>query len=255
MYPRTVMVGAASYDPAASALFARMSPAPSYTRKLQMNRLIRDLKRYGIWTKLDILYVFAQSGAANSLLNWKSSSYNGANNAATFTTDRGYTGDGSTAYIQASTYAAGTGQYAQNDHHMGAWMRSAGASGKGIMGGGEVVGYSNTITHGGSSLIFCDAQTIAPDTFTATNTGHIVQSRTASGTFDAYRAGTLLGAPSRSVTNPTSSFLILAINLDAAAANFSAGEVSAAHFGAGLTATQVANFGTALQTYMTAVGA
>lgn len=253
-FPYALPLGVAAFDPATSALIARMSPSPSYARKVLINQTITALKRYGIWSKLDVLHVYAAHSQNPALLNWISTSYTATNNSATFTTDRGFTGDAATAYISMS-YAAGTGQFAQNDHCFGAWARTAGGSNTSIMGAGNVLGNSMDIKFGGAQLMFRDATFANTNSFTATNTGHIAQSRTASGTFDTYRAGSLLGSPSRSVTNPTGNFTVLAMNLDSSPAAFTGGQIGAAHLGKGLTATEIANLATILQTYMTGVGA
>lgn len=66
---------------------------PSDAQKVKQNTLIADLKTAGIWTLLDVLYVFATDGSNDfALINWKEpSSYLGARvSTPTFTSNQGY---------------------------------------------------------------------------------------------------------------------------------------------------------------------
>jgi hypothetical protein len=252
-FPFPLPMGVAAYDPASTALFARMSPSPSYARKRVIDKLVKDLKRYGIWSKLDILYVFAAHSQNPGLLNWISTSYTSGNNGATFTTDRGFTGDAATAYLSTS-YSAGTGQFARNDHCFGVWSRTSGGASMG--GVANATGTAVDMSYDGSGVQFRDAAFAQPDSFACTRTGHIAQSRTGSGAFTAYQGGSSLGSPARSLSaNPTGNFTLLALNLDSTPASFTGGQLGAAHFGKGLTGTEIANLSASLQSYMTAVGA
>src|SRR4051812_41014056 len=78
--------------PTASAFLARTS-ALDATHTAAYSALICGLVSDGIWTKFDVLHIYATQDDTTALLNLVSTSYTGtANGGITFTTDRGYTG-------------------------------------------------------------------------------------------------------------------------------------------------------------------
>jgi hypothetical protein len=78
---------------------------PSTAQKVKGNSLIRDLKEAGIWSLLDVFYVFATDGDSDfATLNWKSpSSFQCTKvNSPTFTTNVGFNGNGTTSYLNTN---------------------------------------------------------------------------------------------------------------------------------------------------------
>lgn len=72
--------------------------APSTAQKTKQNTLVAALKSAGIWTSLDVFYVFATDGDRNfAKINWKSPSafLCTESNTPTFTTNVGFTGNAS----------------------------------------------------------------------------------------------------------------------------------------------------------------
>lgn len=87
-------------DPATVALIARMSVQPDAARTTLINNLIVGLKADSLWSKLRVFNVMAAHDAQAGRLNWVSSSYDVTPiNSPTFTTDRGYTCDGASSYL------------------------------------------------------------------------------------------------------------------------------------------------------------
>lgn len=93
---------------------------PSQRVQILQNDLIDRLVKYGIWDKLDILYVFAQDGGEDfATINWINPS--GANsatlvNSPTFTSNQGFTGNLTSNWIDTNFNPATQGvQYKQND--------------------------------------------------------------------------------------------------------------------------------------------
>lgn len=114
-----------SYGAEATALFARMSVQPSSSRKALINTLIENLKTAGIWSKLDILTIFAAHSEADGLINWVNSSFPWvAVSSPVFTTDRGFKGDGVAAYM-TNVYNLSTSavNYSQNDASVFLYIR------------------------------------------------------------------------------------------------------------------------------------
>lgn len=75
---------------------------PSEPQQALQEQFIKELKEAGIWSLLDILYVFATDGDDDfACINWKSPGNFSCiqNGGPTFTTDEGFTGDGDDAYL------------------------------------------------------------------------------------------------------------------------------------------------------------
>ena len=78
---------------------------PSASQQIIQNNLVLSLKAGGIWTKLDVLYIFANNGGSNfATLNWKAPTLNQATliNAPTFTANEGFMGNGTSSYIDTN---------------------------------------------------------------------------------------------------------------------------------------------------------
>jgi hypothetical protein len=76
---------------------------PSASQQLLQNQLVVDLKDGGIWSKLDTFGVFATDGDSDfALIDWIRLSDYTAVNSPTFTTDEGFTGNGTSAYIDTN---------------------------------------------------------------------------------------------------------------------------------------------------------
>lgn len=92
---------------------------PSDAVKLKQNTLLTSLKSTGVWAKLDVFYVFAQDGgSAFGTLNWKNPNANQSTlvNAPTFVSNGGFTGNGTSSYIDTNFNPATQGvQYTQNN--------------------------------------------------------------------------------------------------------------------------------------------
>jgi hypothetical protein len=78
---------------------------PSASQQLLQEQLVIDLKDAGIWSKLDIFYVFATDGDSDfASINWKDPSNFEITevNSPTFTTNVGFEGDGTSAYLDTN---------------------------------------------------------------------------------------------------------------------------------------------------------
>ena len=76
---------------------------PSVGQRIKQNQLVVDLKLAGVWSKLDTFAVFATDGNSNfALIDWKRLSQYTAVNSPTFTTDEGFTGNGTSSYINTN---------------------------------------------------------------------------------------------------------------------------------------------------------
>lgn len=93
---------------------------PSLRVQILQNDFIDRLVKYDIWDKLDVLYVFAQDGDEEfGVINWKNpSGVISATlvNAPTFVINGGFTGNGTSSYIDTNFNPFTQGvQYTQNN--------------------------------------------------------------------------------------------------------------------------------------------
>jgi hypothetical protein len=76
---------------------------PSESQQLLQNQLVVDLKDGGIWSKLDTFAVFATDGDSDfALIDWIRLTDYTAVNSPTFTTDEGFTGNGTSSYVDTN---------------------------------------------------------------------------------------------------------------------------------------------------------
>jgi len=122
--------GTASLDPAAIALFARMTSQPTPTRMALINTMIVSLKGAGLWSTSDAIWVMAAADSQAMTLNWVQNLYNLTPvNSPTFVVDRGVSGDGSTSYLNTGlSPGAGGLQYSTNSCHMSCYVRTSRAA-------------------------------------------------------------------------------------------------------------------------------
>ena len=85
---------------------------PTASQRIKQNNLLLALKAGSIWTKLDVLYIFANDGGSDfGTLNWKAPTLNQATliNSPTFTSNQGFTGNGTSSYINTNFNPATSG--------------------------------------------------------------------------------------------------------------------------------------------------
>lgn len=248
------------YSSEASALFARITADPGTTRKNLINNLIVSLKTAGVWTKLDVLYLFAAADSQSALLNWVSSSYNcTATNSPTFTANQGYTGNGTNAYLATGfnpSSAAGR-VFAQDSSHLGVYTLSTGTGVLNVLEAGSTTLSANWGINsfrsdlGNVIRAELSGTAFSNSTAVASPKGHSAIARSSSSQVRIYRDGALLATNSDTSATPTNTNLAwLRYNT-----TYSARQIAAGHMGGSLNDTEMAAMNTALSTYLTAIGA
>lgn len=238
----------------ATALVARFSTPPTTQRKGQINALIAALKQSGVWSKLEVFYVLAAADSQAALLNWKANASNlTATSSPTFAADRGYTGNGTSSYLSISggwTPSLMT----QNDAHVSVYTRTA-ASYDGVTNridvyaGATRLGRRVSTDTTGYSWRLNDATGI--NTSVAAQTGLFTAARIAAATKRLYRNdGLVASSSSTSTANATVFELLRGVTTI-----FSDAQISAASAGTNLTDDNVRDYHTALNAYLSAVGA
>lgn len=240
------------------AYFAAMSSAPDATRKTALNTLIAALKTAGVWAKLDALYIMAAHDAQAARVNaLDPASVATVNGTLTFTTDRGYAGNGSTGYLNTgwNPTTASSPKYTQNSAHMGVWNRT-------VSGNGTDVGITNYAlirsNYFGTARTYTNQNGVID--IPAGGVGHFLWTRRTSTSVEGYKnatSGVTSGFGSSAIINAP--FLIAAANSHTTggvtAADFSGNQLPFVHWGAQLSAGEITALYNALDTYKTAVGA
>jgi hypothetical protein len=237
-----------------------MNVQPSGARAAVIDAAIVSLKNAGVWTKLDVLWLLAAHDSQAGLLNWVSPSTLAltAQNAPTFATDKGYTGDGISSYLSSGfTPGFNSAQAIQDDNHLGIWvLTSVGATTQTDIGNDKysIVPRTSTAT----VINVRDSSTTAnSNTVPSGNSiGHTLANRTGGAGYDVYKnASNLVTATQASVApGNTGGFAVLARNAAGTPAGFSTRQVAAAHAGKSLTAQNITDLYSALSTFLTALG-
>jgi hypothetical protein len=257
------VAGGGGYSTEAQQFFDRITD-PGSTRKTHYATLIDGLVSDGIWTKLDALWITAADIAGNAVINLKSSSFSMTNHSATFEADRGYTGDGATAYIDTGyNPTTASGNFTTNAGHISAWGRTSRASAtEALIGlGNSGTSYRSVLMPRFADFLYCtiNSDSGGPQTFSNTSSnGFFVNNRSGLNAVQGYRNGSSLGteaATSDARAGPNANFALLANNEDGGRIWYTSDQIAAASIGGSLNATEVGNFYTRVQTYMTAVGA
>lgn len=239
------------------ALFAAMSSQPDSARKVLINTLIAALKAAGVWSKIDVMWVLAAHHEQAGRLNWKSpgSFTITVVNSWTFTTDRGFAGDGVSGNgdtgFAPSTDAV---QFTQNNGLIGVYQRTGGGNGNepfSINNASDrlrVAGGTGTSTR---ANVNSSTQVNGPSG--GTQPIHAMGRRSDSSNISVLRDGVQVTAPTSA-----SSSAILSGNMRfgvKANGTFVSHQVAAGHLGAYLDDTEAAALYSALHTYMVAIGA
>lgn len=124
---------------------------PSTPQQVLQNQLVLDLKAGGVWSKLDVFYVFATGTSSDkdfATINWKSPTlYQGTlTNPLTFATNSGFTNTGTGSISTNFTPSSQGSSYVRDDASRFAWIHTSGTS---IIDGGSV-NAGNRMTFEGS---------------------------------------------------------------------------------------------------------
>lgn len=166
---------------------------PSASQQTLQNQLVVDLKDAGVWSKLDVFYVFATDGDSDfASINWKDPNNFECTevNSPTFTTNEGFNGNSSSAYLNTNlSFPTDLSLGSQNDFHATCYTNTLNNSGgtiddsalMGSYGGGAniIMGFRNSdystwCWSGVNDIVPIDANYFAID-------------RSVSSTYDSYQ--------------------------------------------------------------------
>jgi hypothetical protein len=248
----------------ASQFLARTSSLDA-THTNAYTALIDGLVTDGIWSKLDVLHVYATQNSTTALLNLKSNSYTGtANGSPAFVADRGFTGVDASATVYIDTGfnpATAGGNYSQDSAHISAWSNTTPANSG--PSGGVVIGSEISASHTAVYSRYNDGFSYfgvnaSATNFTSTGTpsnGHFLANRSSSSALQGYKNGTSVLTWTNTSVAPASQNIYALANHGPSGANLgTAFQLPAISIGSSLSSTDVTNFYNRLRTYMTAVG-
>jgi len=236
----------------AAAIVARWTVQPNNARKAAVDAFWTAYKAAGLSGKFEALYVLAAHDAQAARQNWIADAYNLTPvNAPAFAIDRGYTGNGTTSYLDSgfNPTTAVAPKFTQNDAHLGVWsltnLANAGATSPevGSFGNSQLGRNGATETIVGRPNTSSGVQ-IAP---AASFPGHVMWTRSAASIWEGYSAGVDVGGgTTASAALSNSAFRVCG----AATTSFGVNEIAAAHWGSNLTAMEVSALYSALNTFL-----
>jgi hypothetical protein len=152
LLPKITDAALRDYLALALAIFAAFTTPPTTARKEIINNVVADLVLSGVWNELDVLHVYAAADSQAALINWKSpGTFNGTLfNAPAFAADRGFTGNGSNAYISTGYTPDGSLNYKLTDAMGGIFVLSRDGEDKadiGVSAGGHLSIFARDSTH------------------------------------------------------------------------------------------------------------
>jgi hypothetical protein len=248
---------ASSYEAESETLFAAMTSEPDATRKGHIDTLVAALKTAGVWTQLDRLYVLAAHDSQAARLDWIAPGTDTltATNTPTFTTDQGYTGNGSNARLDGATAVNTYTNYALNDAHIGLWSLTNAQSSNMSMGttSGTQGTHINPRTASDATQARLNSGFTNHNAASQTDSrGHYVMNRVDGTNAQQFRNGaSILGPSALSASGEPSG----AIQICAGNGSASSLQIALAHVGGGLSSTEISDMYDAFTTYLTAVGA
>ncbi len=245
-----------SYDSDAQAYFAAMTVQPTAARKQLISDLITGHKADGDWAGLDRYALLAAHTAQAGLLDMRNPAKSAsAQNGPTFTVDRGFTGDGVTAYIDLGENPLAAGNQATlTNVTIGGWInQQSGTNGAMPLFGQFGTGVRLILIPNNIADETFRVGTISSGVFMATNgsrLGHRTMTRRDDTTQFGFFNGVLVSTDARVTTGAGSVFYVLRNNT-----SYSGDRASAVYTGTGITPAAAARIHARLNTFLTAIGA
>lgn len=234
------------------AYFDACAVEPTEVRKNLLNNLIISLKDSGIWANIGSLQIYAAHTEQAGLVDLKNPLHSATNQGATFTTDRGFKGNGSSTYIETGITPTSVGA-SQDDISFGVWTKDGTDSG--LMALGEETGtavcmlYPKTGTGRIGGRISTTSS--STDSSVANRNAFTALDRSGSTQFKAYRNGSpVVTLTATSTHSPNRPLLLLR-----STTGYADDKVLVFYCGTSLTGTQHTALYNALNTYLTAIGA
>lgn len=243
-------------DVDAAAYIAALTAPPSAAERARLNALVRGLKADGVWTLIDRLNVLAaetqQAGLRDLRNPAKTLTLSGG---VTFTADRGFTGDGTTGYLDLGEPFAFTGAgFVQNSATLGIWINvQSGTVSKQPIGNIANSARSSMVAPSSGSWLFRinDATDDVSSPTGSTRLGHRTITRTGAAVKRSFVNGALTAGLTTASVGVNTTNGVLLRNGGA----YSDDRMAAFYSGAGLSDAQVAALHGRLNSYLSGKGA
>ncbi len=245
----------AAIDSAASAYSAAMTTPLTSGRLALVSTLVSGLKTAGIWSKLDWLLLLANETSQGSRVNLRNpAKVATAVNSPTFTADRGWTGNGSSAHLDCGEAAnLAPNVYSLNSAHAGTICTAQNTTGGSPSLGGvsDARLHLNMLGDGGTEVFSINDATTSNSRASSSKLGHRIAARGASATKRAYFNGALVATVSvTSAAQPAGNLCVLRRSTI-----YSPDRIGVFHSGSNLTDSEVSTLYTLLTAYLDAIGA
>lgn len=251
-------------DPDTDAYLAAMTVQPDAARIALINNLIVGLKSDGVWALLDMLQLYASHDAQAGRVDARAPSRVAvAANSPTFTTDRGYAGDGTTSYVDTGWTPSSGPIYAQNSAMIGSWLNAGldtGGNSAASLGASTASPATLLVPRDAGNLVrgrVNQTGTTASTAVSATRFGYTALDRSAAAVTTAYKAGVAGGtfATASSASPVNINLYVGGVNSVGSLASAVNNRTAAAWGGGTLNGTQHAALYSRLNTFLTAIGA
>lgn len=247
----------AAEDSATTAWAAACTTPPTSGRRAAINTMIAGIKADGDWSSLGRLYVFAAEDSQAARLNIKDPSESVAfTNSPTFTTDRGVTGDGSSAYIDIGEAWDADGHFTLNSATIWAYINEQNST-----GGEPIVGVAAGSTGNVSMTVRASAgneQFRINDTTNdalVANTGSKLGSRGMSRNGASDKRGYVNGSETAALSTSSASVPTQNGAILRSGGSYGNSRVAALFAGSGMSATAIGRVRSRIITLLTAIGA
>lgn len=216
----------------------------------KVSAFVRQLKGAGVWPRLDRLWLFATENANQALIDLKELTAATATNSPTHTPMQGYTGNGSTSFVDANWAPADGINYQQDDCTFGFWTFSTGQD---TLAGCQTTNdlLFNTSNPSGIFATRLNTKTVTGSDAVPDGSGLSAASRTGASATRQYKNGALLPSPGTATSTTRSA---VKVGFGKSDGGFSTKNYAMGFVGASLTATQHFALYCAFRAYLTAVG-
>ncbi len=244
----------------ATAFLARTTGIDTAHQNAYIN-FINGLDTDSLFTKFDVIYLFAAQTSTAALLNIPSATFTPTIfGAPTFTTDRGYQGTEGSATISMGTgfnaATASSPKFVQNSAHLSTWVVT---NGQGTACLGIAASGANTYVFprftDDKNYVRINTGAFVGDNVTNTDSrGHFILNRSGASAVEGYKNGSSVNTNTNaSNAVPSGQMFTLGWNNGGTVIGYGQ-QIAAVSIGSSLNGTDANNFYTRLRTYMTAVG-
>lgn len=261
-------LGGVTYDPDAQAIFNAFTTPPTTARKGLINTEVLCEKAAGSWALEDAYWFPAAADSQAATINWRNPASFTLTliNGPTFTTDRGFKGNGTTSYT-STTYNPATagGNYVQNSASGTIYVNGVVADISSTMadigaqdatGGLQIRPFDTAAGVGVRSKI--NSFVLMPGTAgVATRLGMTGLDRHQTTTFEIFRGATQLESDAAASVTPFNNVIFLGASGSNAGTpqQFSTDQIGYAELGGSLGVTIWSSRYTCVLNYLTAIGA